>query len=350
MAVPHSFDSTYRAIRRGTLVPVYYLTGPEEVLKRELVDLLVDRATDGTTRDFNLDSRSAADLDAESFTTLVETPPMLAERRVVVIRDIDRWRKNSKARQALVRYLSNPSPTTLLVLTQSAGSDTHADLVRLAHHVEVEGLDPERLSRWVKRQAERVGAVLAPEAIRHLVDAVGTDLSLLGMELNKLAAAGLGETIDAQDVAALVGVRRGETAHDWSTAVIERDVPRALGMLPTVLGSAGVTGVRLLMLLGSRLVGTRLARTLLDGGTAPGRLPGALLQYIRTARARYLGDWKAEAAAWASAARRWSPEELDAAICAAHDADRALKSTTIADELDILADLVVRLSYREAAA
>ena len=350
MAAPHSFDSTYRAIRRGTFVPVYYLTGAEDVLKRELVDLLVERMTDLTTRDFNVDSRFAADLDSESFTVLVETPPMLAEQRVVVIRDIDRWRKNSKVRQALVRYLSNPSPTTLLVLTQSAGADAHADLARLAHHVEVEGLDPERLPRWVKRQAEQVGIVLAPEAIRHLIESVGADLSLLGMELNKLAAASSGETIGAEDVAALVGVRRGETAHDWSAAVIERDIPRALNMLSTVLGSTGVTGVRLLMLLGSRLVGTRLARTLLEAGIAPGRLPGTLFQHIRAAHARYLPNWKAESASWANAARHWSLEELDAAIGAAHDADRALKSTTIADESDILADLVLRLSHRKAAA
>ena len=350
MAVSRSFDSTYRDVRRGTLVPVYYLTGPEDVLKRELIDLLVESLTDQTTRDFNVDTRSAADVDAESFITLVETPPMLAERRIVVIRDVDRWRQNSKVRQALIRYVSNPSPTTLLVLTQGAGSDTHADLAGLTHHVDVEGLSPGRLPRWVKRHAEQVGATLAPEAIQHLIDAVGTDLSLLGMELNKLAAASSGEPIDAQGVAALVGVRRGETTHDWTAAVLDRDVPRALGILPTILGSTGVTGVRLLMLLGSRLVGTRLARTLLESGTTAGRLPAALFQHMRAARARYLGDWKAEAASWASAARRWTIEELDFAIRAAHAADRALKSTTIADESDILADLVLRLSHRKAAA
>jgi hypothetical protein len=90
-----SFASVRSSLERGKLVPVYYLTGDEEVLKDELVDAIVDSAVDPSNRDFNLDVRSAADLDGESFHALVETPPLLAERRAAVVRNLEQWRKNS---------------------------------------------------------------------------------------------------------------------------------------------------------------------------------------------------------------------------------------------------------------
>jgi DNA polymerase III delta subunit len=117
-----------------------------------------------------------------------------------------------------------------------------------------------------------------------------------------------------------------------------------------VLNTAGVSGVRLVALLGTHLVGVRLARALLASRTAPGRLPGALFQQIRKARPLNLGDWKEAAAAWANAAPGWTLDGLNDAVQEAYDADRALKSTTIADESDILTDLLLRLHTRKVAA
>ncbi len=41
MAAALSFDSAYRALKRDALAPVYYLTGDEELLKDEIIALLV---------------------------------------------------------------------------------------------------------------------------------------------------------------------------------------------------------------------------------------------------------------------------------------------------------------------
>src|SRR5439155_543030 len=83
---------------------VYYLHGDEYVLKDEAVQALVDRVLDVGARDFNFDERSAGELDAEAFHSLVNTPPLLAAVRVGVLRGVENVRKTSKVRQALVRY------------------------------------------------------------------------------------------------------------------------------------------------------------------------------------------------------------------------------------------------------
>ena len=61
-----SFNALLGGGKPGTLDPVYYLHGEEEILKEEAVRLLLDRAVDPSLRDFNLDVRSAPDLDPEA--------------------------------------------------------------------------------------------------------------------------------------------------------------------------------------------------------------------------------------------------------------------------------------------
>src|SRR6266568_5820898 len=94
-----SFDALLRSLKQGVPDPVYYLHGDEDVLKDEAIRALLERAVEPAARDFNVDQRSAADLDAASFHALVNTPPMLAARRVVVIRGLEQLRKTAKVRQ-----------------------------------------------------------------------------------------------------------------------------------------------------------------------------------------------------------------------------------------------------------
>src|SRR5205809_6440787 len=100
-----SFDALLRSLKQGrTPEAVYYLHGDEDVLKDEAIRALVDRVLDAGARDFNLDQRSAADLDPEAFYSLVNTPPLLAADRLVVLRGDDNLRNTSKVRQELVCY------------------------------------------------------------------------------------------------------------------------------------------------------------------------------------------------------------------------------------------------------
>jgi DNA polymerase-3 subunit delta len=351
MAARLSFDSAYRSLRRGELAPVYYLTGSEDLLKDELVEVLVNRAVDAASRDFNLDVRSAGDVSGEAFHALVETPPMLAERRLVVIRNVEQWRKNAKVWQVVHRYLSNPSPTTVLVLLHGADQKPLRELQNAAVHVTVDPLSPDRLMRWAKVRAERAGCVLSRDATDHLLRAVGSDLAALATEIEKLASAApeSGE-LDATAVADLVGVRRGETLFDWVDAALERDTVRAVAMTETVLAGAGVTAVRLVSALGTALLGLRLTRALLDDGASPRKIEGDVVQVLRTNRPWGLRDWRDEAARWSQAASQWSTAEVRDALRAVYQSDVALKSTTVTDETGILSNLLLGMTRMDVAA
>ncbi len=347
-----SYDALLRSLKPGaTPDPVYYFHGDEDVLKDEAVRALVELVVDPSARDFNLDRRSAADLDPGAFHSLVNTPPMLAPRRVVVLRGLEDLKKTSKARQEVLRYLAAPSPTTLLVLVQGAGTPPDPELARGATTVAVEPLPPARVLKWMAHQARQLRLRLDPDAAELLAAAVGNDLGALAQELGKLSALAIGRSATRDDVAALVGVRQGETLQDFVDAALERRAAAAARLVEPVLEQAGMTGVRMVTALGTAVLGTALARGELDRGTTSPRLESVVLSAVRAARPWGVGNWQDTAARWARWATLWSAAELRGALRLALTADRALKSSTVTDERGILMQLVLAwgVPAREAA-
>jgi DNA polymerase-3 subunit delta len=340
-----SFDALHRALKSGDVANVYYLVGPEDVLKDEAVRLILDRALDPSLRDFNFDQRTATSLDAEALESLLDTLPMLAERRVVLLRDVDGWQKKARTRTALLKWLARPGRETVLIMVQGAGEpDADKDFAPRAVTVRCDALPPERAAKWAQHEASQAGVTLTPEAAAHLVKAVGAELSVLRSEVAKLASLPEGTAVTLELIGDLVGVRHGETVTDWRDAVMEDDTARATALVAPVLSQSGVSGVKLVTLLGTTLVGVSLARAQLDGGVRGRSLEQWLQNAIFRARPFGLPDWRAEPRLWTRWAERWSAERLQGALAATLAADQSLKNTTLRNETSTVLDLVLELA------
>ena len=347
----HTYDALLRSLPKGELARVYYLHGPEDILKDEAVQAIVDRALDPGLRDFNFDQRSAGQLDPEAIFSLCTTLPMMADRRVVVLRELEGWKRKPKTRAAFLKYLERPAAETVVVLVQSsAEEDADKDLVRGAFAVACEPLPAERARRWLLRRASGLGVTLEDAAADHLLAATGNDLGSVAAELQKLASLPAGTPLTAEQVGGLVGIRHGETIYDWRNAVLDGDPGRAAAMIGPLLDQPGVTAVRLVTLLGTSLAGVGLTRGHYDRRVRGGSLQQLVFEKLRQLRLFGLPDWKAESARWAGWAAAWPAARVREALRAARDADQALKSTTISDERGILTDLVLRLTVRQMEA
>ena len=348
-----TLEALLRSLKKGAQAfdPVYLLYGDEDVLKDEAIRALLDAAV-GSSRDFNLDIRFAADLTPEAFHALVNTPPMLADRRAVVVRGLEQLgKRKTKLRDEVVRYVGSPNPTTLLVLVVAAGEDPDPEIVRATTAIELGPLAADRIPRWVQHRAGTLGIAVEPAAADLLREAVGSDLSTISRELEKLASLGRGRAITADDVAALVGVRRGETIFDLVEAALERRVARAAQLVESVLEQSGMSGVKVISLLGTHLVGTALARAERDRGVHPSRLPDTLSRQMQGVRPYGLRSYKEEAARWTAWSALWTARELGKALRAALAADNALKTATVSDDRGIVTQLVLGFAKlnREAA-
>ena len=334
----------HAALKTRVFDPVYYFFGEDDFLKEQATRDLVDAAVEASTRDFNLEIRRASEVDAESLDALLSTPPMLAERRVVVLRDVDKLKKG--ARTLLDRYLARPAQDTVLVLVAPSGAKPDKTLSAHATVVEYAPLTGDRLPRWVSYHAQHaLGRTITPEAVTLLVEAVGGDLAQLAVELEKLASYAT-TSIDEHAVGDVVGVRRGESLGDLLDAVAAKDVNTALGLIPIILQLPKTNAVSIVMALTVQTLALGFAEAALAAGTAPRGLFNELMALLKDTGAFPFRPWGEAVNAWTKHASRWTAAEIDAALHALLAADAALKETRLSSPEQLLTTLVLALCSR----
>jgi DNA-binding PadR family transcriptional regulator len=171
----------------------------------------------------------------------------------------------------------------------------------------------------------------------------------LAVELDKLVSFTGGGAIDEAAVAAVVGVRRGETLGAFLDAVAARDVVKALDLLPGVLAQPKASAVTIVMALTAQTLAIAWARARRERGLPPGRLHGGLFGLLKEAGFAYTGrPWGEAVEAWTRAASRPDEDDtdgalLDAALDALLAADFALKETRLSSDEQLLTNLVLTL-------
>lgn len=333
------------ALRTGRFDPAYYIYGDEEQLKDEAVRQLLAAAVDPATQAFNLDQRKGAEVDAEALGTMLATPPMMADRRVLVVRDVESLRKD--ARGMLDRYLQHPSPDTVVVLVAGPGAKADRGLAGMATAVEYTPLTGAQLPRWITQAVERAGATITDGAASLLQEVVGGDLSQLGLEIEKLASYTHGAPITEDAVTAVVGVRREETMGHLLDAVAIRDVPAALNALPHVLQQPKSSAVTIVMALAAQTLAVAWGEA---RGLPPARLAKEYFSLLKEGGSVYTGrSWGDAVSSWTKAVPKWSAQELEAALAALAQADAALKETRLSSEEQVLATLILTMCRPSAA-
>jgi DNA polymerase-3 subunit delta len=166
--------------------------------------------------------------------------------------------------------------------------------------------------------------------------------------LDKLVSYTGGATIDETAVAAIVGVRRGETLGTFLDAVAARDAATALELLPVVMAQPKTSAVLVVMALTAQTLAVAWARALRERGAGPARVPGEIWALLKEAGNAYTGrPWGEAVDAWTRASARPDDDPdgsaLEAALDALLAADCALKETRLSSDEQLLTNLVLTL-------
>jgi DNA polymerase-3 subunit delta len=324
------------AISKRTFEPAYYLHGDDDFRKDDALTALIASAVDPAIRDFNVEVRRGAEVDAETLETVLGTPPLMSERRVVALRDAPSLRK--EARAVLERYLRHPAADTVLIMMAPAGSKPDRALSDRAVSVEIAPLSGDRLGEWITK---RSAIPLTPEASALLQDAIGNDLGQLSGELDKLASyvrgTGDQEVIDEAAVGAVVGVTREETLGRLLDYVAARDAAGAVAVLPHVLAQPRTTAVSVIMALTTQTLA--LAYAVASGK----RTSGDFFALLKDTGAFPGRAWGEAVNAWVRAVPGWSLDALERGIRALLAADVALKESRVSDDEQVLVSLILDL-------
>lgn len=204
--------------RTATIPPIFVIFGDEEFqkvqsLEQTLNRLLppdVDRGMAFTEYDGSKTEDAGGPSIAAVLTDL-RTQPFLADRRVVLIRDADKF--VSANREKLEDYCRAPSSVGVLVLECRTFLKTTrlAKAIPTAGLLECKKLKGDALIAFAMDQARAAGKQLDAATATLLVERIGNDQGMVANEVEKLAIyTAARPSITSDDVAALVGLTREE--------------------------------------------------------------------------------------------------------------------------------------------
>jgi DNA polymerase-3 subunit delta len=177
------------------------------------------------------------EVDLDAVVLACETPPFLADRRVVVLRDAGRF--STEELTGLLTYLDNPLPTTALVLAGGGGKlapKLVASVKKVGHVV---GTGPGRDGKgWIEARLKRAPLQFEPAARTLLATHLGEDLGRLPAMLDTLVASyGEGARLTPEDLAPFLGEAGGVAPWDLTDAIDRGDAAAALETLHRLLGA-----------------------------------------------------------------------------------------------------------------
>lgn len=232
------------------LKDVYYIYGDEELLVEQAIRRLKNLFASQADADFNMEVLDTANVGAESIVDAAETMPLMASKRLVIVRGADRLAR--KEQETLGKYLDRPNPATTLVLvagTQSSGGQRDANSMK---KVEGSALFKKTVSvggeslkftmgargrqahveDWVSDEFARRGKRIEPQARDVLVERVGKELRDLedAVERICLYAADI-EVIRAEDVVKVVVPAAEQGVFELIDAVADRRRDMSLYLL-----------------------------------------------------------------------------------------------------------------------
>lgn len=309
---------------------VFFLYGDEDHLRDQAATEIVAALLDPATRDFNFDQLRGSEAGAEEIASMAATPPMMANFRVIVLRDAQGL--SPKAREVVEAIAAAPPPGLVFVIAAQIPSGSRAKfyttLQQRALSIEFPAVSPLDLPGWlIDRASQEYSKELELDAARGLVGAVGGQLGILAGELAKLVAyVGERPRIGAEDVVAVSGYIPRSDRWKWFDLVIEKRFGEALTDLPDLL-AAGENGVGLVIGISSQIMRVGLA---IAGGSE------ALERELKGFQRRLAGRISATA-------RLWTPGEVELAVEELLRTDRLLKSASMTDR-QAIEELVLRLA------
>jgi len=190
---------------------IYVIAGKEQSLVSAECDKLLERLIEPQQRAVALFSADPKQVAVADVMDELRTLPFLAERRVVVVKDADKF--ISENRQLLESYFDNPCPTGVLILTVSswpAGTRLAKKLQKVGKLISIAQPRPWQLpDRLIKYAFDAHNKELPHDAAELLVELIGDELGRLYSEVDKLTLfAGEEKTITPQHVEQLIGHNR----------------------------------------------------------------------------------------------------------------------------------------------
>ncbi|MCE2682581.1 MAG: DNA polymerase III subunit delta [Flavobacteriia bacterium] len=219
-----------KEIRSGQFRKIYFLHGEEPFFIDEISNAIIHGALQEHERDFNQTIIYGKDAEPASLIAELNGYPMMAERRLVVLREAQDFDKKI---EELEPYFNSPLESTIFVVGYKYKNfDSRKKLIKLAEKQGVvfksEKVKEYSLGDWIVKYVKSKGYGLSSKACSLLAEFLGNDLGRIVNEIEKLAIIlEPGTTINEVHIEENIGISKDYNVFELTNALSARDVFKA---------------------------------------------------------------------------------------------------------------------------
>lgn len=222
------YSSICNDIKQGQFAPVYLLHGEESYFIDQITDLLLNNVLTEEEKDFNLTQFYGADVNnIGEIISACRRYPMMAEYQMVMFREIQSFDNRGQHLDNLSLYLEHPLESTVLVLVCKTKT-LSGKLPKLISDIggvvfESKKIRDYELAKVVEPYIQEQGLSIDQKALRMLCESIGSDLSRIFHEVDKLKITLKGKVIKGEDVASHIGISKDYNAWELQSALGNKD-------------------------------------------------------------------------------------------------------------------------------
>ena len=217
-------------IKSKNTKPIYFLMGEEAYYIDKISDYIENNILEEQEKGFNQMVLYGRDVTVEDIIANAKRFPMMSEKQVVIVKEAqDLWRNIEK----LAAYAENPQPSTVLVICYKYKTiDKRKKLAKTVAEVgclfESKKLYENQVSDWISSNLKDKGYQIEPKAVHMLVEFLGTNLSKIDNELDKLALVlDKDSVISAINIEENIGISKDFNNFELRKAIGDKELVKA---------------------------------------------------------------------------------------------------------------------------
>ena len=224
-----TYEQILQSLKKGEYRPLYFLHGPESYFIDVIADYIEEHALPPEQKAFNLMVLYGKDTDFQMVIDHARRFPVMAERQVVILREAQEMRSLKN----LDVYVKNLAPTTVLVIChkhKKLNMNTVLGKALKAKAVvfEAKSLYDNQVPDWIVHYLRGKKLKITPDGAELIAEYLGTDLSKVSNELDKLALnLGAGTEVNAQHIEENIGISKDYNVFELQRALGTRDISKA---------------------------------------------------------------------------------------------------------------------------
>ena len=333
-----AFQELKAALKAKDPAQLYVFHGEEMFLLRYYLEQMKKILIDELTESFNYHKLTNETFDIRGFADAVENLPMMAERTMVQVDEIDLFKLPEADRNKIIEILSDlPEYCTVVFTYETVAWKPDKRLKKLwdtisenGQIVEFAKQDQRDLIAWITRHFAAQKKRISTDLCAYLIDLTGGTMTALSSEIAKISAYSGADEIKKRDIDAVVEPVLDAVVFQMTDLLSQGSYGAALLKLSQLL-KMQQEPIAILGAVGSHFRRLGTARTLLDNGRNASEL--MKLCGIADYAARKTMD----------AARRFSPEFCCMASALVLETDYKMKNS-IGEPERLLEMLILQLA------